>query len=234
MQDLIKSTKNTSDLLQRTLLSLTQGITGLASSDRKDLILSIGHIFQRMRSGEFLRVLINEWDTYKSKGKIKDNYEQTEQHKSCLQELLEFLDKDTPNEITFSFLKKLFLTISSETMSDGNSILPQQYLRIVRSLSSGEILVIYSNYQIAKYDNWNKAKSTLSLNEWLSLTSEKSSLKHSDLVKIFENTLIEKNLLTPTLYTDPGTVTLSKHFRLTELAFEICKFVEKYDEENAN
>jgi hypothetical protein len=48
---------NTSSIIEQTFKSLLEGVTGIAASDRKDLILSIGHIFQRIRSGRFLDAL---------------------------------------------------------------------------------------------------------------------------------------------------------------------------------
>ena len=42
------------------------------------MILSVGHIFQRMRAVHFLDELKREWDKYKEKGRIKEDYEFTE------------------------------------------------------------------------------------------------------------------------------------------------------------
>ena len=43
----------TSDMLHQTLTNLAEGITGLVSSSRQDLTLSIGHLFQRLRGKKF-------------------------------------------------------------------------------------------------------------------------------------------------------------------------------------
>ena len=51
----------TSLMLRETAEGLIQGLFGVAASDRKDLILSIGYIFQRARSGTFLNALLKEW-----------------------------------------------------------------------------------------------------------------------------------------------------------------------------
>ena len=142
--------KETSDILDDTALSILEGLTGIAASKKEALILSAGYIFQGLRKGQFLNILLKEWKNYKEKGRIKDDYQYTEQHKTCLQELLDFLDKNLPDEIAFSFLKKIFLVAATESISDRESILPQQYLRICRNLSSGAILVLIRTYKIAK------------------------------------------------------------------------------------
>jgi hypothetical protein len=57
MKEIVQKNKQidkTSNLLNDTTVSLIAGFSSVAASDRKDLILSIGHIFQRLRSGSFL------------------------------------------------------------------------------------------------------------------------------------------------------------------------------------
>ena len=75
----------TSDVLARTYSSLVEGLTGIASSDREALYLSLGKILQRVRGGEFLMQLRREWEEYREKGKIKDEYISSDQHQECLQ-----------------------------------------------------------------------------------------------------------------------------------------------------
>ena len=62
-----------------TLQALTQALTGIATSDRKDLFLSIGYLFQRLRGRTFLEALNKEWERLREKGRIKDDYPGTEQ-----------------------------------------------------------------------------------------------------------------------------------------------------------
>jgi hypothetical protein len=217
----------TSNLFLDTLKSLTEGLTGVASSDRKDLFLSLGHIFQRLRAGQFLQTLMNEWNQFRNKGRIKDDYVESEQHKACLQEMLDFLDKDSPEEIRFSFLKRLFLSAATEKVKTRDSVLPQQYMRICRGLSSGEVLILQAAYSIAKkggYENDSSAR------QWLQIIANESGLELSELVDIHDRTLEEKQLLVPRRHGDRSGVILGKYYRLTNLAFEICEFISAYEE----
>jgi hypothetical protein len=222
------SADNTSKLLTETLKSLTEGITGVAASDRRDLILSLGHLFQRMRSGRFLKTLTDEWDNYREKGRIKDDYIQTEQHLACLQEMLDFLDKDSPDELRFSVLKKIFLVAATETKSARDSVLPQQYMQLCRTLSAGEILVLSVSYDITQRDV--PAQKDSSARNWLTKIAEKSGLKFPELVEIHERNLIEKSLLSGREHSDRSGVRLGDHYRLTTLGYEICKFIESFEE----
>ena len=98
--------QNTEDVISKTLTALAEGITGIGASDKNQIILSIGHIFQKMRGGQFLSKFMEEWNKYRAKGKVKDDYPSTEQHRVCLQELLEFLDKDSPSEVRFKIINR--------------------------------------------------------------------------------------------------------------------------------
>jgi len=222
-----KSKDDTSKIFTEIAKGLAEGITGVAASERKDLILSLGHLFQRARSGRFLRTLMDEWDYYREKGRIKDDYIQTEQHQECLQEMLDFLDKDSPDEVRFSVLKNFISVAATEMKSMRDSVLPQQYMRLCRRLSAGEILVLSTTYHIAQNDV-PKQKDSSAVN-WLAKIAENSGLKYWELVEIHERNLIEKNLLTRREQADRSGVSLGKHYRLTGLGYEICQFIEGCD-----
>lgn len=232
MTDIVpaKSNLDTSDLFSKTIINLTEGITGIAASERKDLYLSLGYIFQRFRSGKFLQTLKNEWDSLREKGRIKDGYMDTEQHQECLQEMLDFLDKDSPDESRFTLLKTIFLATATESISDRNSVLPQQYMKICRTLSSGEVLVLQSAFTIAKAGGWDS--NDMIAQNWLNKIAEKSALQYPELIEVHERNLINKNLITSRTHSDNSGVRLGNHFRLSKLGYNICLFIESYEEKN--
>ena len=218
----------TSNIFRNTLVALAEGITGIASSSKKDLILSIGHIFQRLRGGQFLSQLSNEWNKYKEAGKIKDDYEFSEQHKVCLHELLDFLDKDIPDQMRFDLLKKIFILSAVENNSD--SILPQLYMKVCRNISSGSILILNAAYQITKERSLGTKKyKELGASGWIDIIKEKSGLRYRSLVEIYEQELMEKRLISPREYSDRSGITIEPHFRLTDLGFNICSYIDNYE-----
>jgi hypothetical protein len=217
----------TENVIANTLTGLVQGLTGVATSSKTDLILSISHTFQRMRGGQFLSVLLDEWNRFKGKGKVKEDYQHTEQHKVCLQELLEFLDKDSPDEIRFKALKQIFLVAASEEITDRNSMLPQQFMKIARSLSSGEVILLKSIYRVVKEEPID-SKQHLGVQGWISKMTSVSGLKYSGLVEIYEQDLMDKKLVTPRTHGDKSGVSISPYFRLSDLGYELCNFIEAY------
>lgn len=225
--EIAKLQQDTGSVLDKTLTTLAEGITGLAASDKKELALSVGHIFQSLRKGQFLGQLIEEWKRLREKGRIKDDYQSSEQHFSCLQEMLEFLDHDSPDQVRFDVIKKIFLVAATDPETNRESVLPHQYMRICRGLSSGEVIVLSTTYNIAEKGYPDKMSGA---QQWLEMVAKDSGLTHTGLVEIHEEELIKKMLLTRRFHGDRSGVAVSPHFRLTNIGYEICKYIDKYEE----
>lgn len=219
----VGGTDQTSTLLKRTLRGLIEGATGIAASEKKDLLVRAGHLFQRMRAGTFLSDLMKHWEELRERGRIKDDYVETDQHYECFQELLAYLDTECIDRIRFEVLRRIALAAATETLSSRTSLLPQQYMRVCRSLSSGETLVLLGTHQAAKTEKLSRPTSAA---DWLLVIAKTSGLELPELVELNERTLIEKNLLTPRRHPDCSGVELGKHFRLTDLGNRICEFIE--------
>lgn len=228
-KDLKSFEQDTESVIENTLKELVSGLTGVATSSKNDLILSLSHTFQKMRGGQLLAVLSDEWDRYKEKGKVKDDYQFTEQHKVCLQELLEFLDKDSPDEVRFSILKQIFLVAASEEVSDRESILPQQFMKIARSLSDGEVMLLTAIWKISN-EHKGEYDQNYSAAQWIDEVTVVSGMKYKELVEIHEQELIDKRLLTPRRHGDNSGITVRPNYRLTDLGCDLCHFIGKYEE----
>ena len=144
---------DTEDVLATTMESIAAGLPRVASSDRKELVLAVGRIFQRIRAHGFIEALIREWKEFQKRGQIKPDYTKSEQHKACLQELLDCLDKVSPDQVRFDAIKSIFLTAASERLSSRDSFLPQQYMQTCRTLSSGEVVVLKTIYEAVQQDD---------------------------------------------------------------------------------
>ncbi|MEK6559946.1 MAG: hypothetical protein AABZ43_07355 [Planctomycetota bacterium] len=225
--DLAKFQEDTSSVLAKTLTGLIEGITGVAASEKKEIYLSVGHLLQAVRKGKFLSQFLTEWNQYRAKGRIKEDYPNTEQHYTCIQEILDFLDSDPPEEIRFDILKKIFLVAATEKVSDRKSLLPQQYMKVCRTLSSGEIVVLSTAYKISKQEYIKHNSAAV----WLKKIAEESGLVHPELVEIHEEELMKKHLLSPRVHSDKSAINVNPHFRLTRLGLDICNYIENYVEE---
>jgi len=222
--------KSTSEIIQSTRKHISAGLTGILASDKKEIVLSVGHVFQRLQAGKFLSGFLEEWNKYVEKGRVKDDYETTEQHAACLQELLSALDNDMPDEERFRLLKKIFLTSAMEPsdLSDRDSSLPLQFMQIGRSLSTGEILVLFAAYKINN-EKESLPKHLTGRGECLKRLASKSGLQYIDLVRKQEDLLVEKNLFRSIEGYDGRNIRDDNYFRLTELGYRFCEFVNFYD-----
>jgi len=219
----------TENVIADTLTALVEGLTGVATSSKEERILSVSHIFQRMRGGQFLSSFSKEWKRYRKKGKVKDDYQYTEQHKVCLQELLEFLDKDSPDETRFKVLQRIFLVAASEQLSDRNSFLPQQFMKIARTLSDGEVMLLSAVWKIAK-EKGGDYEDHYGASKWIQEVTAASGLQYIELVETFEQGLMDKKLLTQRRLGDRSGVSVKPNYRLSSLGYELCKYIEAYEE----
>jgi hypothetical protein len=219
-------------IVRRTHKSLTEGLTGILSSKPQEWILSAGYLLQRTRAIDFLATFLKEWEKYREKGRIPDDYIKTEQHKECLLEILDYLDKALPDEITFSVLKKIFIVASTEKVTTRESLLPQHYIRIVRKLSPGAILILNTTYLIAKKGLTKEQMINRSASLWLNKIAEESGLLYPELVETYEDELIKYNLITDRQHSSRSDIIYGNHNRLTGLGLNLCTYIENYEDLN--
>ncbi len=222
--------KSNSDLFSDTLTNIFAVLTGIAESEKGELIGKIGHVLQYFRSGKVISGLKEEWENLKEKGKIAEDYAQTTQNLNCLHEMLDFLENEIPDEVRIEVLKKIWFTAATEQYSDRNSYLPHEYMQIAKNLKPGEVLVLLSTYEISKSDHWRNDR--YGATKWLNEVSSKSKLEFPELVERHEEGLVEKHLLTDRVYSDRSGIRMTDNFRLTSLGVEICKYIENYENIN--
>jgi len=103
-------------------------------------------------------------------------------------------------------------------------------MRIVRSLTAGELLVMLTAHTVSKAPPSIRLDTPESASIWLDAIARSSGLDYTELVEAHERALIDKNLLTPRLYPDRSGVSMGSFFRLTRLAHDLCTFIERYEE----
>lgn len=219
------------EVFNAALKAFTEALTGIAASDRKDWALSFGYLLQRVRGGKFLKTLSDEWVMYRKKGKIKDDYLATEQGQACLQELLDSLDKESPDEIRFSAMKSVLLAAATESTTDRGSFLPQQLMCVCRGLSSGELLVLSGSLKVFETSHLcgGQVGGFQDADNWAAYVSNVTSLKYPDLVRSHEKSLIAKRLISINWNANDRQFVVTKYHRLTEFGYSLCKFIQQTD-----
>ncbi len=211
--------------LWKPIQAVIELLTGVAASEPKDWYLSAGHVLQRIRGGHLTTTLMNEINAYRDKGRIKEDYFRTEQGQACLQQVLNALDNDSPDEIRFNAMKALLLVIASESMSSRDDVLPYELTRLSRQLSSTEVLIMTACYKLYITGEWRADQENK--RQLLPLILDKSGLKFAEFVRLHVPYLQNKYLVE--LLTEIGNVHL--RFKLTGLGMHLCEFIEAYHSE---
>lgn len=212
---------DSTNLVRRTFDAVVETTAGILASDKKDLVLAAGRLLRVATVRDFSRQFLEEWGECRRKAKIADDYEDTEQFRECLRQLLEFLDNDPLDPETFKVLKGVFLAAAAESRSDRSGLLAQQYMRVGRDLSGCEVLVMRAAYELAK----SGTHVGIHFQGWLDEVAKQSGLVHSHLVAIQERKLMDKHLLTSRVHHGTG-IDLGDHFRLTDLGYGLCQFLD--------
>lgn len=224
--------RRTTDILRDTACEIASALSALASNPGEG-VLSAGRIFQGWVKRRGVEQLWKELDSLIKKGKIKDDYDKTPQFKDCLLELLRFLDNDCPDEVRFQTLKKIFLVAATETVSDRKSFLPYEYMKMCRSMSSGEILVMQTAYSL------HIEKQTVSFSDphfeynWINSIRNKGGFQHMEIVDIYKKRLIDKEIL-QLAQDHPAQLSKNSSNGLTSLGLALCKYIESYKEDDNN
>jgi hypothetical protein len=209
--------------LGKTSKALLEGATGVASTDKKELIKSAGQLLQHVRGGHFLNELKKEWDDYRAKGRIEPDYQNTDQCWDNLKEVLEAIDKDMPDRTRFEAMKAIFLKAASEDVSSRNDILPYELMKLTRRLTSAQILILSACYYISENEMGQYYKLT-SYAGWNDAVRNRSGLEYKEIVDFEELTLTDLGLLTKRQHGD-GSGIVSDRFRLTKLGLKLCEFI---------
>ena len=146
---------------------------------------------------------------------------------SCFREIADFIEKETSDDEKFDAIKKLFLSISTEKVSDRIDPLPYQLMKKCRDLSSGELLVLLTSYRLSKTKN--NVEGNLKLITWENLLAEETGLKFKVLIQENAQTLSTKKLLYEDSSFRGNSDLMKKNFRVTDFGMELCKHIENYE-----
>lgn len=206
--------------------ALIEGATGIVSTDKKELMKSAGQLLQQFRGGHFLEELKQTWDEYREKGRVKPDYQETDQCWDNLKEILEAIDQDMPDRIRFEAMKAVFINSAQEEFYDRNSLLPYEFMKITRRLSSCQILILSACYSLCKNNDERNFENFTSYSKWANTIKDQARLEYREIVDFEEKGLVDAGLISGRKHGD-GSGILSKNFRLTDLGLSICEFISK-------
>ncbi len=217
---------NTEQIEPITINRIIDGLTGFITGSKDDFAHTANRLLKSIVAHDFLYQFQMEWDNYCAKGKIDLDYTNSKPYLNSLSELLDYLDADIPNDEIARTLKKLFFIPAFKDYYKEDKLLAIEYMKIVRKLSPGELMVLFTVYNNI---DLKRSKGHWGAMDWLQVIAEKSTLKYPELVELHEKKLIELCLITKRMLSDGSGVSLGEFFRLTNLGYNLCKYIELYD-----
>ena len=86
----------TENVLATTMESIAAGLEGVASSDRKELVLAVGRIFQRIRAHGFIEALLRNGKNFKREDRSKQTTQRANSTKRVSRSFWTFLTRILP------------------------------------------------------------------------------------------------------------------------------------------
>jgi hypothetical protein len=170
--------------------------------------------------GEAFQQLGAEVRLLREKGTLRTDFEGNPQGYQTWGELLTIMDGETPDEERLEALKAMFLAANKVNAADGQSILAYQLFQIAKRLTSNELLVLKTAYQLQ--ERHELPLEPVSQKTWVSHVAKKLGHNLSALVRHAETILVEEQLMEQSV-----NYHVSRE-RVTDLGIAFCKNIETY------
>jgi len=218
------------EVIKATAKASLEVVTAIYNNPKSALI-SLSNVAQRLIANEHLASVTNEWEKLKEQGRIKKTYESSLQARYTLLELLKFLEEGIPDKDRFEVMKRILLVTATEEYSTQEDLRPLEFMKIVSSLSSGAVLLLLASYRLAKNPPMSDSmRDHADENEWVRIVIKETNLVYSELIKKYEEVLINAHLMTGRAYGDGSGVKIGNYFRLTQLGYDLCEYTDHYKE----
>jgi hypothetical protein len=198
-------------------------LTGALASGRQDIILAGGRLAQAALTAKFTKQLGVEIGVMIEKGKIKEDYAQTQYGFKSLVDILRFIDSEAPDVERFEAVKNLFFALNSVDVKEGEEFLMYQLFKISMELSAAQILMLKVLFNLLK----KHQAFTNDASSWVKTMAHELGHHVEALVLQDEKVLIEKGLISGRWMND-GSAIKPNDGRLTDLGLKLCEFLSDY------
>ncbi len=216
------------DIALRNLLGVTTAIKS-ALAGGGDIVQAVSNAIQRSGKAGLFQAWMNEWSEMCEKGKASPDFVSTDMGHACLQELIDFLDKELPDKARFEVMKTLFCKAAATSTEDATKARCLQLMRVCRGLDATELLilsVVYKENHRRKHAKPTE-KEVTSAEEWPKVVATASGEALSvGLVERYEPALIEKSLIGDRGLPDRSGIRYADQFRLTHFGLELGTFLQ--------
>lgn len=227
----LENPKNIMEFLRAPTIKISEFLTGLIISDKNDYKLSVGHLVQAAIKCNLYEQLGREIKHYREKGKIKEDFFSTDKQRATLRELLEFIDKETPEEDRFKAMKSIFFMAVSKDVTEAEEVLAYELMQVGKKLTSNDIMVLKVAYEVYIGGSSAPAGETTRPREssaWFGIVAKKIGHNMPALVELSEQNLMGLKLIGARRHNDGSGLYNTESFRLTDLGIKLCEFITAY------
>ena len=222
-QELGETLNSVPGFVERRVIPIIQGISGLTQSDRKQLVGVAGRLLQAAILGKFEEFSI-EWNDLKSAGRIKEEFVTRPKSQAALLELLQFIDQSPPEQDLFDAIKSIFFRGIAPDSTDIDSLRSYEFLQVARKLNSGDILVLKACLNLREKGSVAPGNSS---HRWVDAIAKETNLP-TGVVEIHEQNLNRSRLIGDRIYPDKSGMMNSETYGLTQFGLEFGSFVTAY------
>jgi hypothetical protein len=182
--------------------------------------LPVVRLFHAGAKNNLIRQIVVEVEEFRKKGAINEEYLKTDEAHACFADLLDYIDKTSPDPKRYDAIRTAFLKVLDRKQTGKNAPYDQQMLRIICELSAGEIVVMGTIYKMGMGGEVRRSS-------WLCDVANNSGLLRLEIVEEIEESLMKKRLIY-----EHGDLRAAEHAvikkwgmrnRLTTLGQEVCE-----------
>jgi hypothetical protein len=219
---------STPSFVERRVIPIIQGISGLTQSDRKQLVGVAGRLIQAAILGKFEEFWI-EWNDLKNEGRIKEEFVKRPKSQAALLDLLQFIDQSPPEQDLFDAIKSIFFRGIAPESTETDSLRSYEFLQVARKLTSGDILVLKACFDLHKKGD---VKPETGAYWWLNAIAKETKLPTA-VVEIHEENLNRYKLIGNRMYADRSGRLNSETVGLTDFGLEFGAFITAYQRQSS-
>jgi hypothetical protein len=220
----LSSTTSLEQFLKQPYSTIAAVVTSVLASGRSEAVLAAGRILQAAFIGHTVEQVGKEISTLIEKGKLKEDYANESVGFKSLQELVEFIDAETPDEDRLRGVKAMFYAVNSAETRENERILMYELLRLAKRLSGSQVRLLAVVYKIVE----EKHGEMMNIDHWFRQVSAHIGHEIRPLIELDEIELISLKLIEQRREVVTGMVTRTA--RLTDLGVKFCECLKNYDE----
>jgi hypothetical protein len=215
------------EFLREPFGAIAAAVTGALASGRAEFILAGGRILQAALKGHLYEQVAKEINTLTEKGKLKEDYADEPLGFKSLQELIEFIDSEAPDEDRLRGVQAMFYATNSVDTKESERILMYELFKLSKRLSGSQVRLLAILHKVKDDPMWSDGR-ILSAYQWLTFVAEQIGHKLPSLVELDESKLMEAKLVSQRY--GGGEAITKGCARLTDLGVKFCEVLKEYDE----